>query len=120
MREVVYRLEPFEIPFGGDVPWDAFFSKHPKWSYQRELRIFRALYDADKTLQIGRTEIRLFKIPPQSLDRVILGADSGNDVERAAQAPVDAPEYSHVRLERAVIDHRNRKFYLKHSDVSEW
>jgi hypothetical protein len=110
---VDYRSEPFEIPFGEDVPWDAFFSKDPGWSYEQEVRLFRSVCDADKTLASGSKRIYLFRILSRAVARVILGANADSRVERAAKALFESPDTGHARFERAVLAHRDRRILFE-------
>ena len=108
-RDVVYRDEPYVIPFGGQVPFDALFAKTCKWSYEEEVRIFRSIYDADKVIENGNGRIYLFKIPSPALAHVIVGANASEQVKAAAFAIGERPETAQVVIEQARIDHRARR-----------
>lgn len=106
-RDVEYDNEPFRIPFGGDVPFGAFFRKGVEWSHEREVRIFRSVYDATKTTVVDGKRLYLFAIPHDAIAHVVIGAEATTPVREAATA--FARRLGTAAVDQAVLDHRARK-----------
>jgi len=105
LRDIDYCDTPYSIPFGGPVPFDALFRKKTRWTYEQEVRIFRSIYDADRTVGTG---IHLFAIPPEALAVILLGANVDPAIESTARALRARPDLSHVSFRRAVLDPRQQ------------
>jgi hypothetical protein len=108
-RDVEYRDEPYSIEFGGEVPWGAFFAKRTEWSYEREVRIFRTLADADVTIPAKPRDVSLFRLAPAAVTEVVVGWRADPDVLAAAQRMRQRTEFGHVRFLQATIDHRRKQ-----------
>jgi hypothetical protein len=109
-RDVEYSRTTFRVRPEGEVPVSALFTKGPIWRYEKEVRIFRSLGDADKTVANGSTSVHLFELPAAAWDQVIIGADAPPCVVEAAMRMRDMPEMKHVALKWARIDTRTRRF----------
>lgn len=105
LRRVVYReTRPSAtlVEFDGV---DMFLVKSGHWSYEREWRIFRALSEAEVVIPGEPFEVHLFRIPPEALQAVILGARASRQTAELIASAIRATSLlSHVRLMRAKTD----------------
>jgi hypothetical protein len=58
----------------GDIPVPRDFCiKSKDWGYEKEWRVFRLLNESDKRVTKGNETVCLFKLPPESVKRVVMG-----------------------------------------------
>jgi hypothetical protein len=108
LREVVYSNQRRPIELGEGVPWDAFFTKSTPWRYEKELRIFRTLGEADSK----SGDRHFFTYPPEMLRVVVLGANAGRELREEIRAELSKPEMAHVKLLQAKLHPRRFKLTI--------
>jgi hypothetical protein len=111
LRKVNYTTRRTTVDLGDNVPFEFFFTKSMEWSYEEEVRIFKRLKDADSVLATAAGPVHLFKIPPDCLRRVVLGANSTPELEDDVRTALRARELGHVVLDRAGV--HPREFSLR-------
>lgn len=105
LRRVVYREARPSATLAGLNGVDMFLVKSGHWSYEREWRIFRALSDAEVPIPGEPFDVHLFRIPPNVLQAVILGARASPQTAKSIVSALRANSLlSHVRLKRAKAD----------------
>jgi hypothetical protein len=101
LRDVDYCPRLKAIEFGGNIPFDSFFQKHPDWQYEAEVRIFRSLSHCAAE-QIGGMTIHLLEIPADAVKEVIIGANGQALVEGMKQLQLEK-RFENVAFKRATI-----------------
>jgi len=107
LRDVTYTQERPNINFGGNVPFDAFFTKSLDWNYEQEVRIFRHLSEAAETLGDESTGIKLFRLPRGVAKRIILGAHCPADIERTVIELANSEFFAGAEIDRARLNKRD-------------
>lgn len=105
LRRVIYRDSRPSATLAELDGVDMFLVKSSHWSYEREWRIFRPLSDAEVLIPGELFGVHLFRIPPDALQAVILGARASHQTAESIAAALRAnSSLSHVRLKRSKTD----------------
>ncbi|MDN7176975.1 DUF2971 domain-containing protein [Caballeronia sp. SEWSISQ10-4 2] len=115
-RDIKYGFETYQVAYGRQIPFDAFFTKIPDWSYEKEVRIFRSLRDASRIVEKDGAKLHLFEVPNKAFARVIVGSSAPQSVNEAALALARRTDRSQVSVERARIDNRARRILFEPID----
>jgi len=113
LRKVIYsdtrpsaRLTEMEGP-------EFFLVKSVHWQYEREWRIFRLLSESDQIQQNTLCPAHLFKIPPDAITGVILGARANGDLLETIRGILEKDsELAHVVLQQAKPDESHFKINI--------
>jgi hypothetical protein len=86
--------------------YDIFFTKSIHWSYEKESRIIKNIYNIspDRILQSGE-KIYLTEVPKECITNIIFGLRCGDDVMRSANDLVYRTFPKDVGLSRAKLAH---------------
>ncbi len=84
------------------------------WEYENEWRMMVALQDADEKLESDGDVMHLFKFPFQSIKRVILGANSNQDLERRVKDAWSI-NFPHAKIYKAKV--HPKKYILKYEEI---
>jgi hypothetical protein len=107
-RDVTYQDNPLVIKFGGSVPFDAFFTKRLRWSYEEEVRIFRSLSEATRVVRASPADIHLFTIPATAILEVIVGAQASEEVATTARELRNSSRLPRAKFLRARVNTRKQ------------
>lgn len=107
IRDVRYTQERPNIDFGGNMNFDALFTKSLDWNYEQEARIFRNLTEADNVIGDQWEGIHLFRIPEGVICKIIIGAQASKSLEEKVEAAVLKGNLVNVSVEKAKLDRRN-------------
>ncbi|HSU56298.1 MAG TPA: DUF2971 domain-containing protein, partial [Candidatus Dormibacteraeota bacterium] len=80
-------------------------TKSDEWAYEGEWRIFQHVDDCDKLVKLEHDAVHLFKLPPKSLRRMVVGVRMPKNKRDAIISAVNKnPDLRHVQLEQAILD----------------
>lgn len=114
--DVAYTQERTAIDFGGNIPFEFFFKKSLDWSYEQEVRIFRSLQEGEEIPGMG---IYLFKLPPDLIRKVIIGAQASPKLEKQILDAIHKNNIQHIRVEKARLHRRNFNIFFESVHHSE-
>lgn len=105
LRRVLYRdIRPSAHLVDLDGT-EMFLVKSTEWAYELEWRVLRPLKDAQEIANVNGEEIHLFRLPPDAIKAVILGARASSTlVDQARSVIATDNQMSHVQLLRCVPD----------------
>lgn len=91
------------------------FTKNLDWLYEREWRANFPLAALRKAASKEGKDLYFLRFPPSTVISVTLGPRSLPDFEQEIRAVLGAPHFSHVSLQRAVLD--DRRFTLRFDGI---
>lgn len=106
LKDVQYKDEQISIDVDNVViHQQLLFTKRNSWSYEREVRMIRALSTADKIIDKGNQRVFLFRVPKESIKEVIFGLRSAPEtVDLIVHTVRHDPGYGNVVLKKVSID----------------
>lgn len=73
-----------------DIPREIYFTKTPRWAYEREWRMIKYLVQADETRDVNGKKIHLFSVPVDTVKEVIFGLKVDPNVANKVESLVRA------------------------------
>jgi hypothetical protein len=84
---------------------DLFFTKAKQWAYEEEWRLVAPLEQSKTKFIVEKGEIYLFDILPSALMRVIVGANTSNDLVAKITSTIHSrQELSHIEMARIHVN----------------
>ncbi|WP_461536403.1 DUF2971 domain-containing protein [Spongorhabdus nitratireducens] len=93
---------------------DLYTFKDEAWRYENEWRMMVALCDADETKIVHGETIHLFKFPFDAIKRVVLGANSDDNLEKRVKDSWKK-NFPHASIFKAVVD--EKEYSLKYEKI---
>ena len=115
LRDVSYKKERPNIDRGDNIPLDSFFTKSTDWSYEKEVRIYKHLSEAEETIGETYSGVSLFGLPRRIIRKVMVGALASSELQSGIQALLKHKNMTDVVLEAAELD--RREYSLKISEI---
>ena len=89
--------------------------KSTDWSYEKEVRIYKHLSEAEETIGETYSGVSLFGLPRGIIRKVIVGAQASSELQSEIQALLKHKNMTDVVLEAAELD--RREYSLKISEI---
>ncbi len=106
LRKVLYSPPPGGRTLLDLNGTDFFLRKGEEWSHEREWRILIPLTSADRVIGEGPDAVHLFRMPPDCITQVVVGARANQrDIDDLIQVS-QSPEFKHLKLQRVDLDER--------------
>lgn len=116
LREVKYLPERPDNTLSNMSGIDLLLLKSDVWAYENEWRFCGVLNDSDVQINIGTTDIHLFKYPQRIVKKIIMGVNSTKALEEKFKLIISENSgLSHVKLSKAKIS--ETKYGLEFSDL---
>jgi hypothetical protein len=116
LREVKYLPERPNNTLSNMSGIDLLLLKSDVWAYENEWRFCGVLNDSDVQMNIGTTDIHLFKYPQRIVKEIIMGVNATQALEEKFKRLISENNgLSHVKLSKAKIS--ETKYGLEFNDL---